>query len=117
MGSRTVNYAEYSEVTWPLATGTKIYVQVDSWSDSPSGAVTENHEILRGGYNNIGGLLSTWGVNGAGGGWVVRAAELAVAACVPVLVFSRLSPALEAHKRPWRSRDNSVQVGEVQDER
>jgi subtilisin family serine protease len=45
-----------SQVFWPLAAGTPVYVQVDSAGAGTSyGAVLETHEIAGGAYNNIGG--------------------------------------------------------------
>jgi hypothetical protein len=50
----------YSQVTWPLSTGTPVYVQVDSAdADAAYGAVMELHEILGRPYNNIAGTYST----------------------------------------------------------
>ncbi len=47
---------EHSAVSWPLAAGTEIYVQVDSWNpDTDYGTVLEDHEIRGQPYeNNIG---------------------------------------------------------------
>ncbi|HHS97186.1 MAG TPA: DUF11 domain-containing protein [Chloroflexi bacterium] len=47
-----------SRVTWPLAPGTPVYAQVDSYGDSAYGLVRETHEIAGGGYNNITGPVS-----------------------------------------------------------
>jgi len=58
--------ADYSQVAWPLAAGTPVYVQVDSWNaDTTYGAVLESHEIGGGVYNNIGSTVSTLGGQGA----------------------------------------------------
>jgi hypothetical protein len=46
--------ATYSLVSWPLAVGTDVYVQVDAWNPGVSyGAVLEIHESMGGAYNNI----------------------------------------------------------------
>jgi len=47
---------EHSAVSWPLAAGTEIYAQVDSWNpDTDYGTVLEDHEIRGQPYwNNIG---------------------------------------------------------------
>jgi hypothetical protein len=46
--------SEYSHIDWPLAAGTQVYAQVDSWDGSTVyGAVEEAHEIIGGAYNNI----------------------------------------------------------------
>jgi hypothetical protein len=56
----TVDGAYYHEqdsaVSWPLAAGTEIYAQVDSWNpDTDYGTVLEDHEIRGQSYeNNIG---------------------------------------------------------------
>ena len=54
---------ERSDVSWPLAAGTPVYAQVDSWNNETDyGAVLEYHEITGGAYdNNIGGTTSTAG--------------------------------------------------------
>jgi uncharacterized repeat protein (TIGR01451 family) len=45
----------YSNVTWPLTTGTEVYAQVDSYSsDNTYGNIREIDEIRREPYNNIG---------------------------------------------------------------
>jgi uncharacterized repeat protein (TIGR01451 family) len=45
---------EYSHVSWPLATGTQVYAQVDSWDSSTTyGSVRESHEVAGEPYNNI----------------------------------------------------------------
>jgi uncharacterized repeat protein (TIGR01451 family) len=45
---------EYSQVSWPLAVGTPIYAQADSWNGATTyGAVREIHEITGEPYNNI----------------------------------------------------------------
>jgi hypothetical protein len=47
---------EYSQVTWPLATGTPVYAQVDSANAGTTyGAILESHEITGGAYNNVAG--------------------------------------------------------------
>jgi uncharacterized repeat protein (TIGR01451 family) len=46
--------AEYSDVSWPLATGTQVYAQVDSWDSSTTyGSVRESHEVTGAPYNNV----------------------------------------------------------------
>jgi len=46
--------ADRSRVSWPLAAGTPVYIQVDAWNASTDyGAVLESHEISGGAYNNI----------------------------------------------------------------
>lgn len=51
----SVSYLEpYSYIVWPLAEGTPIYAQVDSWNGKEDyGAVLEDHEIRGEAYNNI----------------------------------------------------------------
>ncbi|MCP4541270.1 MAG: DUF11 domain-containing protein [Chloroflexi bacterium] len=51
----SASYAEpYSHIVWPLAKGTPIYAQVDSWNGAgDDGAVLENHELWGEMYNNI----------------------------------------------------------------
>ena len=45
-----------SHISWPLAVGTPLYVQVDSADAGTTyGAVWETHEILGGAYNNVEG--------------------------------------------------------------
>jgi hypothetical protein len=47
---------EYSQVTWPLASGTPVYAQVDSANAGTTyGAILESHEIAGSAYNNVGG--------------------------------------------------------------
>jgi hypothetical protein len=57
---------DYSNVSWPLPSGTRLYVQVDSFSpDTAYGAVLEMHEIGGEAYNNIGGpFVATSSVTG-----------------------------------------------------
>jgi len=56
---------EHSQVAWPLAEGTPVYAQVDSWNAVTTyGAVLENHEITGGVYNNISSTVSTAGLAG-----------------------------------------------------
>jgi hypothetical protein len=44
----------YSFIVWPLAAGTPVYAQVDTWNGATDyGAVREDHEILGQPYNNI----------------------------------------------------------------
>jgi len=53
---------QYSSMTWPLAAGTPIYAQVDSFPDTAphNGLVLETHELLGQPYNNIAGpVIST----------------------------------------------------------
>lgn len=53
---------EYSAMAWPLAAGTPIYAQVDSFPDPalPDGLVLETHEYYDQAYNNITGpVIST----------------------------------------------------------
>jgi uncharacterized repeat protein (TIGR01451 family) len=54
-------HADLSNVSWPLASGTVIYAQVDSaHTETSYGGVMENHEIVGGTYNNImGPVIST----------------------------------------------------------
>jgi len=74
-------WPDYSEVSWPLPTGTPVYVQVDSANaDTTYGAVLEGHEIVGGIYNNIRGALVSTSISvatGEGSG----EAELPVASC------------------------------------
>jgi subtilisin-like proprotein convertase family protein len=45
---------EASELVWPLAVGTSVYVQVDSaHAETSYGSVLERHEVLGAPYNNI----------------------------------------------------------------
>ncbi len=45
---------DFSSVSWPLAVGTPVYIQVDSFNrDTDYGAVLEIHEIKGESYNNI----------------------------------------------------------------
>jgi hypothetical protein len=46
-------FEEYSLVSWPLALGTPVYVQIDSAGNDNYGAVWEMDEILGTSYNNI----------------------------------------------------------------
>jgi hypothetical protein len=48
---------EYSNMTWPMAVGTRIYAQVDTFPDPayPDGLVLETHEFYNQPYNNIEG--------------------------------------------------------------
>ncbi|MBI4785586.1 MAG: multicopper oxidase domain-containing protein [Chloroflexi bacterium] len=69
-GTLTLNYGDayfwptLSNITFPLATGASVYVQVDSSNAGVSyGAIQENHEIPGGTYNNI---LSTTGTGAPG---------------------------------------------------
>jgi VCBS repeat-containing protein len=56
---------EYSSVSWPLATDTPVYAQVDSADITTTyGAVLETHEIAGETYNNISSTLSTADVTG-----------------------------------------------------
>ncbi|MBN1812277.1 MAG: hypothetical protein JXA14_10610, partial [Anaerolineae bacterium] len=49
-------HAGLSDVSWPLATGTQVYAQVDSaHTETSYGGVMENHEIIGGAYNNVAG--------------------------------------------------------------
>jgi hypothetical protein len=58
---------EYSVISWPLAVGTTLYAQVDSFpSPTPhSGLVLESHEYLDQAYNNITGPVSSSSVAGS----------------------------------------------------
>ena len=59
--------AAYSEVSWPLAEGTLVYAQVDSWkAQSTVGAVLENHEVTGGPYNNVSDPTAVTSGGGAG---------------------------------------------------
>jgi hypothetical protein len=57
-----------SHANWPLAAGTAIYAQADSWNPGSSyGAVLESHEIRGLPYNNIRGpILVAPGASSAG---------------------------------------------------
>jgi hypothetical protein len=63
----TLNYNDafyqpaYSVMTWPLAAGTPIYAQVDSFPDTnlPDGLVLETHEYYDQPYNNILGPVNS----------------------------------------------------------
>ncbi|MFL7793244.1 MAG: choice-of-anchor Q domain-containing protein, partial [Anaerolineae bacterium] len=45
---------QYSSISWPLAVGTEVYAQVDSYNIGTTyGRVLETHEILGEAYNNI----------------------------------------------------------------
>jgi uncharacterized repeat protein (TIGR01451 family) len=45
---------QYSDISWPLAVGTVVYAQVDSYNIGTTyGRVLENHEIKGEAYNNI----------------------------------------------------------------
>jgi uncharacterized repeat protein (TIGR01451 family) len=45
---------DYSRVSWPLAAGTVVYIQVDAWNaDTDYGAILEIHEVTGATYNNI----------------------------------------------------------------
>jgi hypothetical protein len=69
--------ADYSQVAWPLAAGTPVYVQVDSWNaDTAYGAVLESHESAGGVYNNIGSTVSTLGGEGATQPGIERVGDL-----------------------------------------
>jgi uncharacterized repeat protein (TIGR01451 family) len=47
-------HADLSDVSWPLAMGTRVYAQADSaHTETGYGGVMENHEIIGGAYNNI----------------------------------------------------------------
>lgn len=47
-----------SSLTFPFASGTHIYVQVDAWDDVTNyGTVLESHEIQAGTYNNISDVI------------------------------------------------------------
>jgi uncharacterized repeat protein (TIGR01451 family) len=49
-------HADLSNVSWPLAPGTRVYAQADSaHTETSYGGVMENHEIIGGAYNNITG--------------------------------------------------------------
>jgi hypothetical protein len=49
-------WPSHSQVSWPLAADTPIYVQVDSANaDTTYGGVLEIHEVTGAGYNNISG--------------------------------------------------------------
>jgi uncharacterized repeat protein (TIGR01451 family) len=49
-------WSDLSNVSWPLATCTELYAQVDSSNtETTYGGVLENHEIVDGPYNNISG--------------------------------------------------------------
>ena len=49
-------WASLSQVSWPLASNTAVYVQVDSYnSQTTYGMVLEGHEIAGEDYNNIAG--------------------------------------------------------------
>jgi hypothetical protein len=55
----TAYIADYSRVSWPLAAGTPVYVQVDAYNaDTAYGAILESHEINGGEYNNVEGTES-----------------------------------------------------------
>jgi uncharacterized repeat protein (TIGR01451 family) len=62
-------YSEvYSRIEWPLALGTPVYAQVDSYSPTTTyGAVLESHEIAGGAYNNIRGPVYTSATSGVAG--------------------------------------------------
>jgi hypothetical protein len=50
---------DYSRVSWPLAPGTPVYVQVDAYDEGTTyGAVLESHEITGATYNNISATTS-----------------------------------------------------------
>lgn len=54
-------YPEYSNVTWPLATGAVIYAQVDSNNPATAyGAILENHEAYGWSYNNVFGPVQSF---------------------------------------------------------
>jgi len=70
-------WAEFSEITWPLADGTPVYAQVDSANATTTyGGVLEDHEITGGAYNNVtgpvwvpsGGTVEVQGTKPAPGG-------------------------------------------------
>jgi len=72
---------ELSNMTWPLAAGTRAYAQVDAVNPATTyGAVLENHEITGGVYNNIASTTS-----------IASSAQIAQAA--PVVKASSPSPA------------------------
>jgi len=60
----------YSNVSWPLAVGTEVYAQVDSYNVGTTyGRVLENHEIRGEAYNNISHVtVQTFDLS-AGAGW------------------------------------------------
>ncbi len=60
-------WPSHSRVSWPLAVGTTVYAQVDSFNPATTyGAVLENHEIMGEDYNNIDmAEVSATGVSGA----------------------------------------------------
>jgi hypothetical protein len=72
--SITLNYGDgfyragYSKITWPIAAGTRVYAQADSYPDtSPhDGLVLETHEYYDTAYNNITGpVYSSGAASGA----------------------------------------------------
>ena len=48
--------SDLSDISWPLASNTRIYAQVDSAHTATAfGAILENHEVIGATYNNITG--------------------------------------------------------------
>jgi hypothetical protein len=60
-------WSDYSAMSWPLAVGTPIYAQVDSFPNSayPDGLVLENHEYYDQAYNNIVGPVYSTNATGS----------------------------------------------------
>jgi predicted outer membrane repeat protein len=88
------NYrVEFSQVSWPLVSGTPVYVQVDSWNPGTSyGAVLESHEQTGDPYeNNIG--YTTVQQGGVGGAFSLMAGD--ARSSVPA---SDLPPRLEPQR-------------------
>jgi subtilisin-like proprotein convertase family protein len=55
-------WGDYSDVAWPLADGTPVYVQVDSaHAETDYGGVLEVHELTGGTYNNIASTVAVAG--------------------------------------------------------
>ena len=59
-------WPSHSQASWPLAVGTRVYAQVDSFNPATTyGAVLEDHEMIGEEYNNIGmAEVSAAGVSG-----------------------------------------------------
>ncbi|MBN1976210.1 MAG: DUF11 domain-containing protein [Anaerolineae bacterium] len=79
----------YSSVSWPLAAGTVVYAQVDSYNIGTAyGRVLENHEIRGEAYNNIGHVTVQIPDAGEGSGRV----ELPMASGYPLVAPADLPP-------------------------